>query len=58
MAKRKTRFIKSNYSLNLLLNDLKNQNEKLEKEKNNFRNNNKKYISTIIDEKLSQLITK
>ena len=57
MAKRKTRFIKSNYSLNLLLNDLKNQNEKLEKEKNNFRNNCKKYISTIIDEKLSQLIT-
>ena len=45
-------------SLNLLLNDLKNQNEKLEKEKNNFRNNCKKYISTIIDEKLSQLITK
>ena len=42
-------------SLNLLLNDLKNQNEKLEKEKSDFRNNCKKYISSVIDEKMSQL---
>ena len=41
--------------LTLKLNELKNINEKIENEKNDFRNNSKRYISQIIEEKMNQL---
>ena len=37
------------------LNELKNLNEKIENEKNDFLNNSKRYISQIIEEKMNQL---
>ena len=41
--------------LTVKLNELKNINEKIENEKNDFRNNSKRYISQIIEEKMNQL---